>query len=74
MRNPLSVFTPAVAALCVCVWGEDTFTSRVLQVLLRDVKLGETVSYKRLAEMAGNPRAVRAVGGAMRKNPVSECG
>lgn len=61
------MFSPTVAAL----WGEDTFTSRVLQVLLRDVKLGETVSYKRLAEMVGNPRAVRAVGGAMRKNPVS---
>lgn len=67
---------PSLPCVCVCVrvWGEDTFTSRVLQVLLRDVKLGETVSYKRLAEMAGNPRAVRAVGGAMRKNPVSECG
>uniref|UniRef100_A0A3B5R1R9 Methylated-DNA--protein-cysteine methyltransferase n=1 Tax=Xiphophorus maculatus TaxID=8083 RepID=A0A3B5R1R9_XIPMA len=51
----------------------DAFTSRVLQVLLRDVKFGETVSYKRLAEMAGNPRAVRAVGGAMRRNPW-ECG
>lgn len=48
----------------------DAFASRVLQTLLRDVKLGETVSYKRLAEMAGNPRAVRAVGGAMRRNPV----
>ncbi|XP_062319696.1 methylated-DNA--protein-cysteine methyltransferase isoform X2 [Osmerus eperlanus] len=48
----------------------DTFTSRVLQTLLRDVKMGETVSYKRLAEMAGNPRASRAVGGAMRRNPV----
>ncbi|MEQ2157343.1 hypothetical protein GOODEAATRI_000903 [Goodea atripinnis] len=41
------------------------------QVLLSDVKFGETVSYKRLAEMVGNPRAVRAVGGAMRRNPVS---
>lgn len=49
---------------------EDAFTSRVLQTLLKDVKFGETVSYKRLAEMAGNPRAVRAVGGAMRRNPV----
>ncbi|XP_056902547.1 methylated-DNA--protein-cysteine methyltransferase isoform X4 [Takifugu flavidus] len=47
----------------------DAFTSRTLRVLLRDVKFGETVSYKRLAEMAGNPRAVRAVGGAMRRNP-----
>ncbi|XP_010782460.1 methylated-DNA--protein-cysteine methyltransferase isoform X3 [Notothenia coriiceps] len=44
--------------------------SRVLQVLLRDVKFGETVSYKRLAEMAGTPRAAQAVGGAMRRNPV----
>ncbi|XP_051816202.1 methylated-DNA--protein-cysteine methyltransferase isoform X1 [Acanthochromis polyacanthus] len=48
----------------------DAFSSRVLQVLQRDVKFGETVSYKRLAEMAGNPKAARAVGGAMRKNPV----
>ncbi|XP_054653802.1 methylated-DNA--protein-cysteine methyltransferase isoform X2 [Dunckerocampus dactyliophorus] len=48
----------------------DTFTSRVLHVLLRDVKIGETVSYKRLAEMAGNPGAARAVGGAMRRNPI----
>lgn len=56
---------------CPLLCGEDTFTSHVLQVLQRDVKFGETVSYKRLAEMAGNPRAVRAVGGAMRKNPVS---
>ncbi|TNN44441.1 Methylated-DNA--protein-cysteine methyltransferase [Liparis tanakae] len=48
----------------------DAFRSRVLQVLLKHVKSGETVSYKRLAEMAGNPRAARAVGGAMRRNPV----
>lgn len=68
MRNPLPLFPlPACPLLC----GEDTFTSRVLQVLLRDVKFGETVSYKCLAEMAGTPRAAQAVGGAMRRNPVS---
>lgn len=55
----------------LCFVAKDTFTSNVLQVLVRDVKFGETVSYKRLAEMVGNPRAVRAVGGAMRRNPVS---
>ncbi|MFT7805739.1 methylated-DNA-protein-cysteine methyltransferase [Arapaima gigas] len=49
---------------------EDSFTSRVLHILLRDIKMGEMVSYKRLAEMAGNAKAVRAVGGAMRRNPV----
>ncbi|XP_051578964.1 methylated-DNA--protein-cysteine methyltransferase isoform X2 [Myxocyprinus asiaticus] len=32
--------------------------------------LGKTVSYKQLAEMSGNPKAVRAVGGAMRRNPI----
>lgn len=48
----------------------EAFSSRVLRTLLREVKLGETVSYKRLAEMAGNGRAARAVGGAMRRNPV----
>lgn len=52
------------------IFHEATFTSQVLQTLLRDVKFGETVSYKHLAEMAGNSKAVRAVGGAMRKNPV----
>jgi O6-methylguanine-DNA--protein-cysteine methyltransferase len=61
--------TPSI--LLFLFYLADSFTSRVLQTLVRDVKVGETVSYKRLAEMAGNPRAVRAVGGAMRRNPVS---
>ncbi|XP_018605110.2 methylated-DNA--protein-cysteine methyltransferase [Scleropages formosus] len=52
------------------VFQEESFTSRVLHVLQRDIRLGETVSYKRLAEMSGNINAVRAVGGAMRRNPV----
>lgn len=29
------------------------------------------VSYQQLAALAGNPKAARAVGGAMRSNPVS---
>ncbi|CAL8255769.1 unnamed protein product [Lota lota] len=48
----------------------DSFSSQVLRTLLQEVRFGETVSYQHLAEMAGNPRAVRAVGGAMRRNPV----
>ncbi|NWU39968.1 MGMT methyltransferase, partial [Hylia prasina] len=48
----------------------DSFTRRVLWTLLKDVKLGEAVSYKQLADLAGNSRAARAVGGAMRSNPV----
>lgn len=53
------------------VFFADSFTRQVLWTLLRDVKFGEAVSYKQLADLAGNSRAARAVGGAMRSNPVS---
>ena len=49
----------------------ESFTRQVLWKLLTLVKFGETVSYQQLAALAGNPRAARAVGGAMRSNPVS---
>ncbi|NXI49365.1 MGMT methyltransferase, partial [Chloroceryle aenea] len=49
---------------------QDSFTRRVLWTLLREVKFGEAVSYKQLADLAGNGRAARAVGGAMRSNPI----
>ncbi|KAK2516726.1 methylated-DNA--protein-cysteine methyltransferase [Columba livia] len=48
----------------------DSFTKQVLWTLLRDVKFGEAVSYKQLADLAGNSKAARAVGGAMRSNPI----
>uniref|UniRef100_A0A8C7ARG2 Methylated-DNA--protein-cysteine methyltransferase n=1 Tax=Neovison vison TaxID=452646 RepID=A0A8C7ARG2_NEOVI len=48
----------------------DSFTAQVLWKLLEAVKFGDTVSYQQLAALAGNPRAARAVGGAMRSNPV----
>ncbi|XP_064287673.1 methylated-DNA--protein-cysteine methyltransferase isoform X2 [Passer domesticus] len=48
----------------------DSFTRQVLWTLLRDVKFGEAVSYKQLADLAGNSRAARAVGAAMRSNPI----
>lgn len=49
----------------------DSFTAQVLWKLLEAVKFGDTVSYQQLAALAGNPKAARAVGGAMRSNPVS---
>nr|XP_042712670.1 methylated-DNA--protein-cysteine methyltransferase isoform X2 [Chrysemys picta bellii] len=52
------------------VFEQDSFTRQVLWTLLRDVKFGEAVSYKQLADLAGNSKAARAVGGAMRSNPV----
>lgn len=45
------------------------FRRTVLETLWREVPAGETVSYKRLAELCGSPRACRAVGTAMARNP-----
>lgn len=44
------------------------FTRTVLETLRREVPYGHTVSYGRLAEMAGSPGAARAVGGIMAAN------
>jgi methylated-DNA-[protein]-cysteine S-methyltransferase len=45
-----------------------SFRRRVLLETL-SIQYGETCSYSRLAERAGNKKAVRAVGTAMAKNP-----
>ena len=49
--------------------GLGTFEQRVYEALL-SVPAGETVGYGELAEMAGYPRAARAVGNAMAANPI----
>lgn len=46
-----------------------TFQQKVWQAL-RQIPYGETRSYKELADMIGNPKACRAVGGANNKNPI----
>jgi methylated-DNA-[protein]-cysteine S-methyltransferase len=48
----------------------DGFRREVLVTLASEVSWGEVVSYGELAAMAGRPRAARAVGSAMRNNPV----
>jgi methylated-DNA-[protein]-cysteine S-methyltransferase len=48
--------------------GTD-FQRRVWTALTR-IPYGTVVSYKSIAEAVGNPRAVRAVGGATGKNPI----
>lgn len=47
----------------------DTFTARV-QRLLSTIPFGETRTYGEIAELAGSPRAVRAVGNACARNPL----
>lgn len=50
--------------------GCSPFQRRVLETLYRKVPYGSTVSYGELAALAGNPRAARAVGSVMRRNPL----
>jgi methylated-DNA-[protein]-cysteine S-methyltransferase len=45
------------------------FQLKVWQAL-RTIPYGEVVSYKTVAEAIGNPKAVRAVGGANGRNPI----
>ena len=46
------------------------FDRRVL-LAVRDVPWGRTASYGEIARRVGSPRAARAVGGAVRRNPIS---
>jgi len=48
----------------------DGFRRTVLETLAEEVPWGEVVSYGELAVLSGRPRAARAVGSAMRNNPI----
>ncbi|SDJ41320.1 methylated-DNA--[protein]-cysteine S-methyltransferase [Salimicrobium halophilum] len=48
-----------------------TFQKKVWETLAENVPFGHTCSYKELAASAGNEKAIRAIGGAMNKNPFS---
>jgi len=52
------------------VFEGTAFQQSVWQALL-DVPFGKTASYGDIARAIGNPKAVRAVGGANAKNPIS---
>ena len=55
--------------LSIDLRGLTPFSERVLHELAR-VPFGETATYARLAERAGNPKAARAVGTIMNRNPI----
>ncbi len=44
------------------------FQKRVYKVVMR-IPMGKVLSYKKVAELAGRPRAFRAVGNILNKNP-----
>uniref|UniRef100_G1P4U1 Methylated-DNA--protein-cysteine methyltransferase n=2 Tax=Myotis lucifugus TaxID=59463 RepID=G1P4U1_MYOLU len=69
-QEPTALQELPVPALHHPIFLQDSFTGQVLWKLLKAVKFGEVVSYQQLAALAGNPKAARAVGGAMRSNPV----
>uniref|UniRef100_A0A5K1V4A1 Methylated-DNA--protein-cysteine methyltransferase n=1 Tax=Oryctolagus cuniculus TaxID=9986 RepID=A0A5K1V4A1_RABIT len=69
-HEPSAIPELPVPALHHPVFQQESFTRQVLWKLLKVVKFGEVVSYQQLAALAGNPKAARAVGGAMRSNPV----
>ncbi|WP_272479955.1 methylated-DNA--[protein]-cysteine S-methyltransferase [Aquibacillus koreensis] len=48
-----------------------TFQQKVWKCLLEDVPYGETRSYKDIAQCIQAPKAIRAVGGAINKNPLA---
>ena len=49
---------------------EGTDFQKKVWIALREIPYGETVSYKKLAEAIGRPKAVRAVGAANGANPI----
>ncbi|KAM9197550.1 methylated-DNA--protein-cysteine methyltransferase [Dugong dugon] len=69
-QDPAAIEGLPLPALHHPIFQRDSFTRQVLWKLLKAVKVGEVVSYQKLAALAGNPRAARAVGSAMRNNPV----
>ena len=63
-KKQLTNFTPPKK-----MYGTD-FQRDVWQALLK-IPFGQTMTYKEVAEKIGRPKAVRAVGGALNKNPFS---
>lgn len=61
--------SPAFGDLPVDLSGQPPFRRRVLEVL-RQTRPGQTLSYGELALLAGSPAAARAVGQAMKRNPL----
>ncbi len=80
-KNKPGFFSPVKAQLQAYFRGELTrfdiplasegtpFQLKVWEAL-KNIPYGKLVSYKTIAETIGNPKAVRAVGGANGKNPI----
>jgi len=52
----------------LCLENFSVFTRTVL-LALKNIPFGQVISYGQLAELSGHPKAFRAVGSVMNKNP-----
>ena len=65
------VKTMQLPSVCQSVFERGRFKERVWQEIYENLHLGETASYGEIAKRLESPRAFRAVGTAMKTNPVS---
>lgn len=66
---PHAIETATCALLPYLEIGRTPFARKVRQTLLASIALGNTATYAELASLIGNPRAARAVGQCLAKNP-----
>lgn len=67
-KTPLKSSIPSLCWKEIC--KPDSFTEKILKILLTQIKFGSQISYKELATLSGNSNSQRAVGTVMRKNPI----
>lgn len=70
MRRVLAGQAAAKEILAACDLSDSTDFERKVYAALAKVRRGEVISYGELAAAAGSPRAARAVGSALGKNPI----
>lgn len=68
--SPQSIHLVPYPPICSSVTSKGSFQEKVWHCLAKEVPFGLTVSYGQLAKMVQQPLAFRAVGQAMKNNPV----
>ena len=68
-EDPSKIMDVKQPALSTRLHQSRPFLVKVWQILREKSKPGESISYGKLAMLAGNPKAGRSVGLAMRRNP-----
>ena len=68
-NDPSKILDVDEPALSMRLHQSKPFLVKVWQILRQKSKPGESITYGRLATLAGNPKAGRSVGLAMRRNP-----